>query len=603
MGKYALLIGIETYGKDGEVLQTLPAAPKDVAALREVLLNPKLGGFDEAKPLINPTQPEMAQEIELWFQDRQPEDLVLLFFSGHGFKDERHELYFAAADIKKQRDLLLTSTATPARAIRTWIDLCRANYKVLILDCCFSGAFGNLVSKDDGKIPLKELLGAKGQVVLTSTSAVDYAFEEKDADLSIYTRYLVEGIATGAADEDGDGAITAEELHRYADRKVQETSPAMTPKIFIPQGEGYRIKLARSPQDDPKLRYLKEVKCRVTEAEVTPPARRLLIRHRAELGLSDAEAEAIEAKVLKPYREYRRKCQEYQDTLHQCLKQESSLNPRMIQDLQDYREHLQLKPKDVAAIEREALSGHDLERYVAELENQQEPLEWHRISDSEHQQQTTAENQPETPSSVYKPRPIQLLNPHPSTSSRTTSPPWTRQKFLKVGIPLGIGVIGVSALGLLSQSIDYSSLESLLQARDWHGADKETKRLMLQVATWEETEQFWGSENIERFSCKKLHRLDDLWVKYSNGKFGFSVQAEIWQEVGSPIEPGNEQWQALGDRVGWRKDDKWVSNDYLVADSSLSPAGEFPMGIWWGLTDSGIVEIGGLGSLFSRCDL
>ena len=72
MGKYALLIGIETYGKDGEVLQTLPAAPKDVAALREVLLNPKLGGFDEAKPLINPTQPEMAQEIELWFQDRQP---------------------------------------------------------------------------------------------------------------------------------------------------------------------------------------------------------------------------------------------------------------------------------------------------------------------------------------------------------------------------------------------------------------------------------------------------------------------------------------------------------------------------------------------------
>jgi uncharacterized caspase-like protein len=203
MGKYALLIGVDTYG---EGLQPLPAASKDVAALREVLLNPQMGGFDEAKPLINPTQPEMAREIELWFQDRQPEDLVLLFFSGHGVKDDRRDLYFAAANTEKQRDLLLTSTATSARFIHDRIRACKAKYQVLILDCCFSGAFGDLVGKADGEIPLQEQLGAEGRVVLTSTSAVDYSFEEKGADLSIYTRYLVEGIATGAADEDGDGA-------------------------------------------------------------------------------------------------------------------------------------------------------------------------------------------------------------------------------------------------------------------------------------------------------------------------------------------------------------------------------------------------------------
>jgi uncharacterized caspase-like protein len=255
MGKYALLIGVDTYG---EGLQPLPAASKDVAALREVLLNPKMGGFDEAKPVINPTRREMAREIELWFQDRQPEDLVLLFFSGHGVKDDRRDLYFAAADTEKQRNRLLTSTATSARLLHDWIRACKAKYQVLILDCCFSGAFGELVGKDDGEIPLKEQLGAEGRVVLASTSAVDYSFQEKDADLSTYTHYLVEGIG-GAADDNGDGLITVGELHRYVKQKVSISSPAMSPTLITLKDEAWLIPLVRvSQQDDPELAYRKQ---------------------------------------------------------------------------------------------------------------------------------------------------------------------------------------------------------------------------------------------------------------------------------------------------------------------------------------------------------
>jgi molecular chaperone DnaK len=383
MGKYALLIGVDTYG---EGLQPLPAASKDVAALREVLLNPQMGGFDEAKPLINPAQPEMAREIEVWFQDRQPEDLVLLFFSGHGVKDDRRDLYFAAANTEKQRDRLVRSTATSARFLHDCIRGCKAKYQVLILDCCFSGAFGDLVGKDDGEIPLQEQLGAEGRVVLTSTSAVDYSFEEKGVNLSIYTRYLVEGIATGAADEDNDGVITAEELHRYAGRKVEEASPAMSPKIFIPQGTGYRIRLARSPQDDPRLKYRKEAERRATAAEFTIPAKRLLMGLRAELGISEAEAEAIESEVLKPHREYQRKRQEYQETLHQCLEGESPLSQRTINDLRDYQAYLRLKPEDVAGIERAALNGNNLQEYIDSTEWRQEQEETLR---KKHKQQSS----------------------------------------------------------------------------------------------------------------------------------------------------------------------------------------------------------------------
>ncbi|MFM6080261.1 MAG: caspase family protein, partial [Dolichospermum sp.] len=101
---------------------------------------------------------------------------MLLFFSGHGVKDDLRDLYFAATNTEKQRDRLVRSTATSARFLHDCIRVCKAKYQVLILDCCFSGAFGDLVGKDDGEIPLKEQLGAEGRVVLASTSAVDYSF-------------------------------------------------------------------------------------------------------------------------------------------------------------------------------------------------------------------------------------------------------------------------------------------------------------------------------------------------------------------------------------------------------------------------------------------
>ena len=218
MGKYALLIGVGEYG---EGLQPLPAAPQDVAALAKVLQNPNMGGFNEVKQLINPPQAVMAREIERWLQGCKPDDLIVLFFSGHGVKDDRRDLYFAARDTEKQHNRLMRSTATSARFVNDCIRSCKANYQVIILDCCFSGAFGDMMARDDGAVDLQDQLGAEGRVVLTSTSAVDYSFEEKGSDLSIYTRYLVEGIASGAADKNGDGVISIDELHRYASRKVK----------------------------------------------------------------------------------------------------------------------------------------------------------------------------------------------------------------------------------------------------------------------------------------------------------------------------------------------------------------------------------------------
>ncbi|MEM7064393.1 MAG: caspase family protein, partial [Cyanobacteria bacterium P01_B01_bin.77] len=335
MGKYALLIGVEQYG---EGLQSLPAATKDVAALGKVLDNPDLGGFDNVKQVINPTRAEMEQEIELWLRGREPSDLIVLFFSGHGIKDKQRRLYFAAKNTMKENGLLIRSTALPAINIQDYLGSCKAKSQVIILDCCFSGAFGNMIPRDTGEINLKDQLGVtEGQVVLTSTNAVGYSFEEKGSGLSIYTRYLVEGIDSGAADEDKDGVITVEELHRYAEHKTKEISSEMSPEIHRLKDEGFRICLARAPQHTPKMKYRKTAEqlaeLGLEEDKFPLPARSILDRARSDLKLTNAETKAIEAEVLQPYQKYQARRQEYQNTLKECLKKKTNLDIQEIKRL------------------------------------------------------------------------------------------------------------------------------------------------------------------------------------------------------------------------------------------------------------------------------
>ncbi len=78
MAKVALLIGVSEYEPG---LTPLPAATRDIEAMRRVLENPDLGSFDEVKPLLNPNPMEMQIEIQAAFSSSSNrDDLVLLFF-------------------------------------------------------------------------------------------------------------------------------------------------------------------------------------------------------------------------------------------------------------------------------------------------------------------------------------------------------------------------------------------------------------------------------------------------------------------------------------------------------------------------------------------
>ncbi|MEH2042696.1 GUN4 domain-containing protein [Nostoc sp.] len=124
---------------------------------------------------------------------------------------------------------------------------------------------------------------------------------------------------------------------------------------------------------------------------------------------------------------------------------------------------------------------------------------------------------------------------------------------------------------LSEKGVDYRRLRDLLQAGQWKEADQETLAVMLK-ATGREQEGWLDSESINNFPCTDLRTIDQLWVKYSNGHFGFSVQKWIWENVG-------KDYEKFGDRVGWRKgmflNKEWRLYSYLTFTLN-SPQGQLP---------------------------
>ncbi|MDJ0617367.1 MAG: caspase family protein [Calothrix sp. MO_192.B10] len=351
MAKVALLIGVSEY-KDG--FARLPAATKDIEAMQGVLDNPKIGDFDCIKKLANPDVQSMREEIETLFSDLQKDDLVLLYFSGHGIKDDYGNLYFATCDTRKNnRGELLTSTAVQASFVHNIMDKSRSKRQVLILDCCFSGAFANgLNAKSDRFVDIKNQLGGEGRAILTSSTSTQYSFEEQGSDISTYTRYIVEGLETGAADKDEDAWISVDELHEYARTKVQEVAPAMKPEIYAIK-EGYKITLAQAPIDDPKFIYRKEVEywAKMGEGEISSTGYITLEELRERWSLTLEEANQIQLEVLEPYEINQKKLQRYKEAYCKAVEHEFPLNNKTRNGLKRLQEVLGLRDEDIALIE------------------------------------------------------------------------------------------------------------------------------------------------------------------------------------------------------------------------------------------------------------
>ncbi|MGF1487156.1 MAG: substrate-binding domain-containing protein [Prochloraceae cyanobacterium] len=358
--KVALLIGVSEYKLD---LKPLPKAAEDVEGMAEVLQN-RVEGFDRVKTLIDPDSLEMTEAIEILFSDCDKDDLALLYFSGHGIKDDRGKLYFATPITRKNsKGELVKATSVPANFVKEMMENSRSKQQVVILDCCFSGAFAEgMTAKDDDLVDVRAQLGGEGRAILTASTSSRYSFENRNSKLSIYTNYLVEGIQSGEADLDRDGIVTIGEWHEYASKKARSIQPAMKPEIYSFE-EGLKIPIVKVALKENKQKYRQQVKKFIRGGEISLVGRKTLEIKQAQMGLSPNEAEAIELEVLQHYRQdYQEKLDKYEAALKEVIEQEENLSAETRKDLQDFQESLGVKEEDTIMIEARLTAARLIER-------------------------------------------------------------------------------------------------------------------------------------------------------------------------------------------------------------------------------------------------
>jgi hypothetical protein len=225
----ALLVATYDYQDAG--LRRLTAPAHDAEALAAVLGDPDIAGF-EVTTLVNEAHYRVGAAIGDFYRDRRRDDLTLLYFTGHGVKDDEGRLYLAMADTRRD-GLLFTGLA--AEQIDRAMEGCASRQKVLILDCCYSGAFpAGRIAKADDQVHALERFHGRGRTVLTASDATQYSFEGNqlhgEAPRSVFTHHLVAGLRDGTADLDGDGDITLDELYAYVHDRVVAEMPQQRPK-------------------------------------------------------------------------------------------------------------------------------------------------------------------------------------------------------------------------------------------------------------------------------------------------------------------------------------------------------------------------------------
>jgi len=247
-GKFAIIIGNSRY--DDASLGRLKAPDIDVHELEAVLKAPEVGQFDEVVTLLNQDCASVRKAIARFYDQRQRDDLLLLYFSGHGVKDEQGHLYLALRDTESG---LLAGSAIETAFITERMDRSFSKRQVVVLDCCHSGAFAHGAKAAQGvSVGTAEAFEGTGlgRVVLTATDSTQYAWEGDqiigDAQNSLFTHFLIKGLKTGAADKDDDGVVTVDELYDYVREQVLTTTPRQTPQKWSYLQRG-AIVLAQNP--------------------------------------------------------------------------------------------------------------------------------------------------------------------------------------------------------------------------------------------------------------------------------------------------------------------------------------------------------------------
>jgi hypothetical protein len=213
----ALLVANSKFYEDPTHLPELNAPIYDMSRLKEALTHPTIGVFDPAqvKLLPNARFADALQTIESFFLECEPDDTLLLYYSGHGKLNIDNQFFLCVADTKLDR---LLSTAIRDEQVNAMMRSSPARSFVLVLDCCSSGGWKSATDL------LPDPLTGSGRFLITSSRAGQNSSDAAVVtESSPFTKYLVEAITDADVDVDDDGFVDIDEIYKFVERSLRDS--------------------------------------------------------------------------------------------------------------------------------------------------------------------------------------------------------------------------------------------------------------------------------------------------------------------------------------------------------------------------------------------
>lgn len=225
--RWAVIVGIGDYSS--EEIPDLAFAPSDARAVRDFLTSPAAGPFSEDHVLYleneAATGAAMREALFVFLQQANWDDLVVIYFAGHGAPDPSRpdNLYLLPHD----SDLdALASTGFPMWDVKTALRRQIAAERVIVIaDACHSaGALEGLSGQNPIAGGFSQLFTPSRRLTMTAANTNEFSLEDaRWGGHGVFTHFLLEGLG-GAGDLDGNGIVSFNEVFDYVQSRVRQAT-------------------------------------------------------------------------------------------------------------------------------------------------------------------------------------------------------------------------------------------------------------------------------------------------------------------------------------------------------------------------------------------